>query len=138
MISLFSGRGLFVFLIEPSRIGKEKSPDFNFFNLNGPPPNLSNWKYSIQLFFDDIDIDECPSLATAGPIPFSEDHANQIMKFVKNLPSQVDTLYIHCAAGVSRSGAIAKFLVEFFRLNSSQDTKGYNKYIYRILSGHLK
>lgn len=62
----------------------------------------------LNLIFDDIAVDEY------NKILFSDEHAKQIIKFVENISKENFQIIIHCAAGISRSGAVGSFLQYYF------------------------
>lgn len=45
---------------------------------------------------------------------FTEEHAEQILDFVSGVRDQIDTLVVHCEAGISRSCAVAAALTRLF------------------------
>ena len=55
---------------------------------------------ALVLYFSDVDIADSPGA-------FRMDHAERIIRFLRGLPRAVTDLYICCAAGESRSPAIA-------------------------------
>lgn len=82
----------------------------------------------LRMIFDDVDeVVEAKYLDERDPkslYPATEAQARQIVDFVdKN--NGVDVFLIHCAAGVSRSAGIAKFIYEHFGGNPSH-FKMYN------------
>jgi predicted protein tyrosine phosphatase len=58
---------------------------------------------------------------------FNDSHAKQIIDFIKTIDESV--LFVHCAAGISRSGAVSLFCNRFFELDESNFRKA-NKYIH--------
>ncbi len=83
----------------------------------------------LKLNFDDIserDIDT----NIHNEIFFNENLAKEIHKFIDNI-SENDTkpIYVHCDAGVSRSGAVGYILNEYFNkfiTNNENDYKAFN------------
>lgn len=72
----------------------------------------------LMLNFDDI----TELLPNESHILFNEEHAKMISEFIKNIPINTNkTLYIHCDAGVSRSGAVGYILNEWFNRYISQN-----------------
>lgn len=70
-------------------------------------------RYNIlKLEFDDI-TELLPVDAEAGLILFNEDHAKQIHEFFDTL-TEDRQLFVHCDAGVSRSGAVGYLANEYF------------------------
>lgn len=75
----------------------------------------------LTLFFDDVDEPlNIEDLKTGNYIPITpmnEAQGGQIISFARSNEDK-RTFLVHCAAGVSRSGAVAKFLCEFFGMES--------------------
>jgi predicted protein tyrosine phosphatase len=63
----------------------------------------------------------------------TKEHALQILHFLGTLPPQIDTLIIHCGAGISRSGAVAKYSAEYFHLQPLDTAGRHNATLYRLL-----
>ncbi len=82
------------------------SDDENFPDIGG-----ENFVEVLRLNFHDISSKytyEPELLKEAGYILFNESHAKQILAFINSEEvGGVDTLMIHCAAGISRSAATA-------------------------------
>jgi predicted protein tyrosine phosphatase len=92
-----------------------------------------NCKAILKLIFSDIK----PSYNHEDEILFNKDHARQIISFVNNL-KEIDTLVIHCHAGVSRSGAVGVFLakylnVDFEKFKEENKNISPNEYILDLL-----
>lgn len=64
---------------------------------------------------------------------FSQNDAKQIIEFVEGNKNKVDTIFVHCDAGISRSAAVAKFIAEMYKLDFPESYSIYNKYVYRVL-----
>jgi predicted protein tyrosine phosphatase len=65
----------------------------------------------ITLWFDDIHPTTTMTLASCMDCKaMAFEDAKSIVRFVKNIPSTVDTIFVHCTAGICRSGAVADFL----------------------------
>ena len=79
----------------------------------------------LTLYFDDIEQPE-PGLKL-----MNTSQAKQIIEFI-NMHKDVDTLLIHCFAGVSRSRAIGVFAREMLGLQPTNETD-YNHYVYETL-----
>lgn len=73
---------------------------------------------------------------------FDEEDAKKIKKFVDNMNKRgdVQTLLIHCAAGVSRSPAVAAAICQYLFGNDGIffETQVPNKYVYDVLLKYLK
>ncbi|MCD7807848.1 MAG: hypothetical protein LUH02_00785 [Erysipelotrichaceae bacterium] len=83
----------------------------------------------LTLYFDDIvkDVD--------GAVLFNEEHARKIIDFISN-HKDVDTLLIHCYAGMSRSRAVGAFAVKMLGGDNSDYFKygSPNPYVYELLN----
>ncbi len=80
----------------------------------------------LTLFFDDI---EQPQ---TGASLMSETQAAEIIRFISAHKDDVDTLLIHCYAGISRSKAVARFAREMLALPPLNDDI-FNAYVYEML-----
>ena len=80
----------------------------------------------LTLYFDDIEEPE------HGLRLISFQQAVAIVKFIKAHSEDVDTLLIHCFAGVSRSRAVGVFAREMLDIPPT-DENDYNKYVYSLL-----
>lgn len=96
--------------------------------------DLSRWAHSVRIQFWDID----QQFQDGDNIyePMSREDAVKILDFIEGLPAEVDTIIVHCFAGVSRSAAIAKFLME--RIYDLHDeakrvSVAYNRFVYTTL-----
>ena len=84
----------------------------------------------LSLFFDD-----CGPAGTKigydgweGQKLFTEEQAKQVLDFVEGLAPDA-TLYVHCQAGISRSGAIGLFIAENY---TNQNTQAWRRRHSRI------
>lgn len=95
-----------------------------------PPARLRRgWLRVLRLVFDDV---EGPDF---GAVPFDMSHAEEILRWLKTVQHKVDTVFVHCHAGMSRSAAVAKFIAERYDLPGG--VRGYdahNQRVYRILA----
>ena len=67
---------------------------------------------------------------------FDEVQAHHIIKFLESNKDSIDTLVVHCAAGVSRSGAVGLFSCRYLNLDE-KEFRNTNKMIhpnYYVLS----
>lgn len=67
---------------------------------------------------------------------FTEEQAQQILEFIDDLPDEVDTIYVHCFMGISRSRAVACAIREFeqISLEPMSQWQMMNKHVYRVLT----
>lgn len=80
----------------------------------------------LTLYFDDIKEPE------HGLKLITPNQAKDIVMFIKKHENDVDTLLIHCFAGVSRSKAVGAFANELLNIPSNNE-QGYNEYVYDLL-----
>lgn len=108
-------KACFISICDPSDNGHERyAPYFK--------EGLKNVKV---LYFHDITEDFVDSMIQ--PKLFSDDDAKEIVKFADEHKDK-ENFFVHCAAGVSRSGATGTFLCEYFGL----DYKDFKDKNYRI------
>ena len=84
-------------------------------------PFVPDCSFFLSLFFDD-----CGPAGTKvgydgweGQKPFTEAQAKQVLDFVDGLAPDT-ILYVHCQAGISRSGAIGSFIAENYTNQNMQ------------------
>jgi len=95
------------------------------------PPELSEWTHKLQLAFDDVDVNKDPEEAfNCGYTPMSIQDAESIIGFICGLPPEVETIVVHCAAGISRSGGVARFIAEVTKADFPMDYDLHNEYVY--------
>lgn len=91
----------------------------------------------LSLQFDDLRDDEVEKYTLMGSKPtlFSKEQANQVIDFIRVLQEeQKDSeLVIHCHAGISRSGAIARFIADYLKIPFFDPLIRPNKYVLRTL-----
>jgi predicted protein tyrosine phosphatase len=73
----------------------------------------------LQLDFDDVNVKREGS--------FTQDHAVKILEFAKEIIPQIETLLVHCHAGVSRSPAVAASLYKL--LTNASDSHYFRTYV---------
>lgn len=66
--------------------------------------DYSAWKHNLILEFNDID------KPMNGYFMFDDWYAKRLIDFVLQLPENINQIVVHCYAGVSRSGAVVRFL----------------------------
>lgn len=101
-------------------------------------------KRVLHLLFDDVTEFEKDNPSV---ILFSIEHAKKIVEFVNLIPKDSKiSLYINCAAGISRSGAIGSCLNDFFNNGNVEDFEYFKKmntqiqpnpYVRRLLTEEL-
>ena len=91
-----------------------------------------DWQDVLFLQFHDIDPTKFKTLPN-GTIPFDVDAAQQIIGFLGVTEDHIHTIIVHCHAGASRSGAVAKFIAELYDLSFNHDYDSYNPFVYKTL-----
>jgi len=95
----------------------EKNPDFvqgkwiiSIFDKDSFSPFLDRFNI-LKLEFDDV----TEADKEEGLLHFNENHAKKIHDFINEIPTDSKKpFYVHCAAGVSRSGAVGYLMNEWF------------------------
>lgn len=79
-------------------------------------------------FYSFADVDD----TTSG---FTNDIAKSMVEFAQHSFDTKSDMIVHCFAGISRSGAVAKFINEHFMLGERylEEYNGHNRYIYNML-----
>lgn len=108
-------------LISISDTNKEKKEIRDMWMSNKKDSNAA-----IFLNFEDVDGIE------SG---LTESKAKQIIKFAEKSHKKKKNITIHCFAGISRSGAVAKFINEYFMEGNEylENYQGHNRYVYYTL-----
>lgn len=86
----------------------------------------------LRLKFDDV------TEKVLGAIPFSDNNCNEIIDFLKNINNE--NIYIHCAAGQSRSVGIAEALKEHYdcEIEHTSENINPNSLVYNMIKNKLK
>ena len=74
---------------------------------------IKNSANFLNLVFDDLSLEECEKYNYDKSRLFNEMHANLIIDFIENNLDKLE-LIIHCSAGISRSGAVAEFINDYY------------------------
>jgi hypothetical protein len=95
-------------------------------------PSLDGFWYKVlYLRFHDIDPTHCSDEWVARYTPFNETHILQIKEFLNSVENDVDGIWVHCEAGVSRSAAVAKYIDLKYDCKVFPESYSlYNKFIY--------
>ena len=100
---------------------------------DGYKVELKNWGIKLlRLYFHDL------SGPLEGYVHFKRNHAIQILKFLKYIEAfehQVDTIYVHCHAGISRSAGVALFIADKYDIKKFNRKRAdlYNRLVYSTL-----
>lgn len=104
----------------------------------GDPLNLCGaWWNILELQFDDIE------KTHHDWVSFSYEQADETIKFLEIIErtEKVDTLIVHCAAGISRSTAVAQFAQKHYSTKPDRILLGsekHNKLVLSMLEYQLK
>lgn len=96
-----------------------------------------SWKDILRLEFHDTDPKKKGAKNQEEDIQvlklFSESQAVEIMNFLKIHENDIDTVVVHCEAGISRSGAVAKFIAYLYGLRFPETYQLYNNHVFSTL-----
>ncbi len=124
-----------------------------FISIAGLADKL-DWAYPyigenvLKLKFDDVTefyVNDCNLQNGVDIILFEQNHAKQIKEFVDKIPKDC-TLYVNCAAGISRSGAVGYCINEYINNDNKEDFEFFeqenkhiqpNPYVKRLLKKEL-
>jgi hypothetical protein len=88
----------------------------------------TKWPFVLRLYFHDLD------KPWQNYVLFSEDQADEILDWLKEHEDEMTGVYTHCAAGISRSAGVTKFIADLYGLFFDEKRGGcYNKHVYRTL-----
>lgn len=91
-------------------------------------------KRVLHLLFDDVTETEKDNPCI---IIFNDDHANKIFEFIKTIPDEDDiTIYVNCAAGISRSGAVGYVLNIYFNKFINENNKDFE--LFNKVNKHIQ
>jgi len=89
----------------------------------------NKWACVLRLYFHDIDF-----VFQKNHVLFNEDHADQIIDWLKQHEEDITGVYVHCAAGISRSAAVAKFISTLYGLFfDARRGSMFNRHVYSTL-----
>lgn len=113
------------------------------FNPYSKPQFKKDYNNVLNLQFDDVTHDGENSPTAIGKTKtFTKEDAKKIIKFLKK-NKKANFCLIHCAAGISRSGAVGQFVNDFFKEDYQKFIKNNprimpNSKIVRILNNENK
>lgn len=95
------------------------------------------WAEILRLQFNDVDPEYLANLDEsdrAGKVLFNEGHARKIVNWLNKNKDKLGGLIVHCWAGISRSGAVAKFVADKLGLPYREGHDEFiNQHIYDLL-----
>lgn len=101
----------------------------------GVPAKLDpdDWGALLRLEFDDVTASIKYKFGYYQLM--TEEQAREILNWLETETADLDTIYVHCEAGISRSAAVAKFLGEIYSLEVDYDDVRFaNDHVYRLLT----
>lgn len=130
------------FISEATAIGLKPLPATAMISITNPretAPLVEGWEQLLRVGVADASYDERTiesygrmwHLSSRG-FP-TKAHALAIRAFLDQLPPGIESLIIHCGAGVSRSGAVAKYASARYGLPFPTDYNRHNEALYRLL-----
>lgn len=109
-------------------------------NPDGRADLKEGWRAVLRVEFHDIDPEKIENAFLRADllrvyIPMQEQQAAEIIRFVdQQVQAGCSGFLVHCEAGVSRSAAVAKWIVDYYGLVSIDAiTKLHNRHVYRLL-----
>ena len=112
-------------------------PDFALISLGEPdaaegdPQIQDGWQSVLRLSFHDITPD---TLDVEGSYTLmSDEDAQKIVAFVKEVVPHVEGIIVHCRAGISRSAAVAKWICGEYKIPFDAKYRKYNYFVYRLM-----
>lgn len=130
------------FISEAAAVVLSPMPATAMISITNPgetAPLIEGWEHVLRVRVADASYNEETIKSygrmwhiSSGGFPTKE-HANAIRSFLDRLPQSVDALIIHCGAGVSRSGAVAKYAEARYRLPFPAGYNKHNEALFRLL-----
>lgn len=91
------------------------------------------WFKALKLQFQDIDPTHCSSEWIAAHKPMTDEQAQQVIDFLLEVENEVDEIWTHCEAGISRSAAVSKFIASIYGSPFPDDYRHYNQHVFSTL-----
>lgn len=130
------------FISEATAIGLKPLPGTAIISITNPgelAPLIEGWEQLLRVGVADASYDEQTIESYGRMWPLSsrgfptKAHAEAIRAFLDQLPPSIESLIIHCGAGVSRSGAVAKYAAARYGLPFPDDYARHNEALFRLL-----
>ena len=96
-------------------------------------------KGELRLRFDDVELSDDPMMRGRPSVLMRPQDAEAIWRFVMQHITEIQTIVVHCEAGLSRSPAVAAALCDCLGLNSAGFFRSYfpNMFVYRMVADHM-
>lgn len=93
----------------------------------------SKWGSVLRLWFDDVD------KPWQNYVLFTETQADEVILWLKQHEDEFKGVLVHCAQGVSRSAAMARFIAKAYDLPFDEDEGCmYNRHVFNLLAKRWK
>ena len=132
-----------MFMCEEAAVKLEPKPGVAMISITNPgdvAPLRPGWCPLLRVALADAGYDESAIASHGRMWPLSSKgfpekrHALQIHRFLDELPPNIELLVVHCGAGISRSGAVAKYAAERYGQPFVPAAEGEpNETLYRLL-----
>ena len=87
----------------------------------------------LRLEFHDADPGHMNADKALGYKLFNDDHAAEVLKFLKKHEDDTYDVIVYCEAGISRSAAVSKFISIIYGLEFPENYSLYNKHVFSTL-----
>lgn len=128
-----------VFMDQETAMALEPEKSWAIISIRCPGDVLDfkyEWTHKLDLEFHDIDS------YRSGYTSFSYEQADEVIDFLEDavIGNKVDRLVVHCAAGISRSVAVAMFAQETYapHLHTLLGTSHHNSLVRSMLEYQLR
>lgn len=101
-----------------------------------PAALREGWHSIHRVVFDDVDPNKRNQFECMHDHEdlLDDERAQAIVDFVDSVASEVDTVIVHCKAGISRSAAVAKWIATAYGLDFDEEYSDHNEYVYGLLT----
>lgn len=93
------------------------------------------WGSVLRLEFDDVTPDIVRKFPESGWFVMTIEQAQQVLDWLHQHDGEFKEIVVHCAAGISRSAAVARFIAKRYRL-PFDEVRGslYNRHVFELLN----
>ncbi len=93
----------------------------------------SKWGDILRLWFDDIDS------PYQNYVMFTDEQADRVIEWMQQHEDEFKGIFVHCAQGVSRSAAIARFIAKVYGLPfDEREGMMFNRHVFNTLCRRWK
>ena len=91
------------------------------------------WHHVFKQRFHDIDPTNCSSAFVNQYQSFTHEQAEALIEFLISIEADVDEVWAHCEAGISRSAAASKYIAYAYGSYFPETYSLYNKHVFTTL-----